>query len=145
MLKDNLIMLRNLHGFSQEKIAEMIGISRQAYAKWESGTTVPDIIKCSTLAEVYGVSVDSLLKTEKVEGIGMVPPGQNGKHIWGMVTVGDRGQIVIPKEARDNFNISGGTKLIVLGEEGEGIALVPSDLFEEHMKKVMEAAYTQTE
>ena len=57
MLKENLIMLRNTHGFSQERIAEKIGISRQAYAKWESGATVPDIEKCSLLADVYGVSV----------------------------------------------------------------------------------------
>lgn len=33
MLKDNLIMLRNIHGYSQEEIAEKIGISRQAYGK----------------------------------------------------------------------------------------------------------------
>ena len=51
MLKDNLIMLRNLRGYSQETIAEKIGISRQAYAKWESGATVPDIEKASLLAK----------------------------------------------------------------------------------------------
>ena len=43
MLKDNLLMLRGIHGYSQEEIAEKIGISRQAYAKWESGATIPDI------------------------------------------------------------------------------------------------------
>lgn len=37
MLKENLIMLRKLKGFSQEEIAEKIDISRQAYGKWESG------------------------------------------------------------------------------------------------------------
>ena len=138
-------MLRNLHGYSQEEVAEKIGISRQAYAKWEQGATVPDILKCSALADVYGVSVDSLLKTEKAEGIGMIPPAQNGKHIWGSVLVGDRGQIVIPKEARDKFNITGGTRLIVLGDEDEGIALVPAEMFEANMKKVIEAAFTQNE
>ncbi|MDD6023422.1 MAG: helix-turn-helix domain-containing protein [Oscillospiraceae bacterium] len=145
MLKENLVILRNLCGYSQEEIAEKIGISRQAYAKWEHGTTVPDIVKCAALAEVYGVSIDSLLKTEKAEGIGIIPPAQNGKHIWGSVQVGDRGQIVIPKEARDKFHITGGTRLIVLGDEGEGIALVPAELFEARMKKLMEAAFTQTE
>ena len=145
MLKENLIMLRNLHGYSQEKIAGKIGISRQAYAKWERGATVPDIVKCGALAQVYGVSIDSLLKTEKADGIGMIPPAQPGKHIWGSVLVGDRGQIVIPKEARDKFHITGGTRLIVLGDENEGIALIPSDLFEEHMKMVMEAALARSE
>ena len=144
-MKENLVMLRNLRGYSQEEIAEKIGISRQAYAKWERGTTVPDIVKCSALAEVYGVSIDSLLKTEKAEGIGMIPPAQNGKHIWGSVLVGDRGQIVIPKEARDKFQITGGTRLIVLGDENEGIALIPAEIFEANMKKLMEAALAQTD
>ena len=40
MLKDNLIMLRNMRGFSQEEIAGRINISRQAYAKWESITAM---------------------------------------------------------------------------------------------------------
>lgn len=145
MLKENLIMLRSLHGYSQEEIAEKIGISRQAYAKWERGATIPDIVKCAALAQVYGVSIDSLLKTEKADGIGMIPPAQNGKHIWGSVLVGDRGQIVIPKEARDKFQITGGTRLIVLGDENEGIALIPAEIFEANMKKLMEAALAQTD
>ncbi len=37
MLKDNLIVLRNTLGLSQEEVAERVGISRQAYAKWEKG------------------------------------------------------------------------------------------------------------
>lgn len=37
MLSENLIVLRNLKGLSQEQIAEQIGVSRQAYAKWEKG------------------------------------------------------------------------------------------------------------
>ena len=52
MLKDNLRMLRKLKGYSQEKIAEKIEISRQAYAKWENGATTPDIEKAAQLAEV---------------------------------------------------------------------------------------------
>lgn len=36
MLKDNLMMLRKLNGYSQEQVAEKIGISRQAYAKWKA-------------------------------------------------------------------------------------------------------------
>ena len=140
MLKENLIMLRNIHGFSQEEIAGRINISRQAYAKWESGATIPDIQKCSLLAQVYGVTVDSLIKDEKVEGIGSIPPAPAGKSIWGTVTVNDRGQIVIPKGARDKFGITGGTRLIVAADE-VGIALIPMETFEAGMKKVMESAY----
>lgn len=47
MLKDNLIMLRQANNFSQEEVAEKVNISRQAYAKWERGETVPDIEKCA--------------------------------------------------------------------------------------------------
>ena len=68
MLKENLIILRNIHGFSQEEIAEKIGISRQAYAKWETGATVPDIEKCMRLAETYGVTIDSLVTTTTLDG-----------------------------------------------------------------------------
>ena len=140
MLKENLIMLRTIHGFSQEEIAERINISRQAYAKWESGATIPDIQKCALLAGVYGVTVDSLLKEEKVEGLGSIPPAPPGKSIWGTVTVNDRGQIVIPKDAREQYGITGGTRLIVCGDE-VGIALIPAETFEAGMKKAMEYAY----
>ncbi|MBQ6891062.1 MAG: helix-turn-helix domain-containing protein, partial [Clostridia bacterium] len=134
MLKDNLIMLRNIHGFSQEQIAEKIDISRQAYAKWESGATVPDIEKCSLLARFYGVSLDSLIKEERVEGIGAVPPPPAGKSIWGTVTVNDRGQIVIPKAARDKFGIAAGDRLIVAADD-KGIAIIPAETFEADIRK----------
>ncbi len=128
MLKDNLVMLRNLHGFSQEAIAEKIGISRQAYAKWETGATVPDIEKCLLLAEVYGTTIDSLIRTESVEGLGIIPPAPRGKNIWGSVAVGERGQIVIPKGARDLFGLTGGQRMVVLSDEN-GIALIPEEVF----------------
>ncbi len=94
MLKDNLIILRNISGYSQEEIAEKINISRQAYAKWESGATVPDIEKCMRIAEIYGVSLDSLVKTETVDGIHALPPAPAGKNIWGSITINERGQLV---------------------------------------------------
>lgn len=137
MLKDNLVMLRNLHGFSQEELAEKIGISRQAYAKWERGATLPDVEKCSRLAKVYGTTVDSLLKTKTAEGIGPVPPAPEGKYIWGSVTINERGQLVIPKGARDRFGLTGGQRLIVLGDEA-GIALVPAKDFEAKLQAIME-------
>ena len=137
MLKDNLAMLRNIHGYSQEEIAEKIGISRQAYAKWEKGTTIPDVEKCSLLARVYGTTIDSLLSTTTVEGIGVLPPAPIGKNIWGAVVINDRGQIVIPKGARDLFGLTGGQRLIV-GSDERGIALIPAQIFEEIVKKGME-------
>ncbi|MBP5272069.1 MAG: helix-turn-helix domain-containing protein [Clostridia bacterium] len=139
MLKDNLIMLRSLSGYSQEQIAEKVGISRQAYAKWESGATTPDVEKAAKLAEVYGTTVDGLLKTEKTEGLDAIPPAPAGKHLWGSVTLGDRGQIVIPKAARDALQLSGGDRLIVLSDES-GMALVPADQFEQQIRDLLARA-----
>lgn len=144
MLKENLVMLRNMYGFSQEEIAGNINISRQAYAKWESGATIPDIEKCSLLAKIYGITIDSLIKDEIADGIGRIPPAPKGKNIWGSVTINDRGQIVIPKEARNKFNLIGGKRLIVLGDE-EGIALIPAEVFEANMRKAMAFASIQNE
>lgn len=137
MLKDNLAMLRKINGYSQEEIAEKIGISRQAYAKWESGATIPDVEKCGLLASVYGTTIDGLVRTKTVEGVGMVPPAPIGKNIWGAVTMGDRGQIVIPKEAREQFALTGGKRLIVISDE-HGIALIPAEYFEDLMNRTME-------
>jgi AbrB family looped-hinge helix DNA binding protein len=53
----------------------------------------------------------------------------DGKHIFGTVKVGERGQIVIPKDARDIFGIVPGDTLMVLGDEKRGIALVKADKF----------------
>mgnify|MGYP000277965154 CR=1 FL=1 len=62
MLAENLILLRNMKGMSQEQIAEVIGISRQSYAKWEQGETVPDIEKCDRLAKFYDITIDAASK-----------------------------------------------------------------------------------
>ena len=137
MLKDNLVMLRKLNGYSQEQIAEKIDISRQAYAKWESGATVPDIGKAARLAQVYGVTLDSLMKTETADGVGMIPPAPLGKNIWGSVALGERGQIVVPKAARDRFGLRGGDRLIVVSDE-HGIALIPAVYFEDRMRELMD-------
>lgn len=144
MLKDNLAMLRGIHGFSQEEIAEKINISRQAYAKWETGATVPDIEKCRLLADVYGVTLDSLVNSDSAEGSGTSVLTPKGKNIWGSVTINDRGQIVIPKGARDKFNLVGGTRLIVLSDD-DGVAMVPAERFEENIQEIMALAATENE
>ena len=54
-----------------------------------------------------------------------------GKHLFGLVTIGDKGQIVIPARARKVFNLTPGDQLMVLGDEGTGLALVNASLFME--------------
>lgn len=101
MLAENLTLLRNIRGMTQEEVAEVIGISRQSYSKWEQGETIPDIEKCDRLAKFYGVSIDSLIHQDEEIGKARVAPAPVGKHLWGTVAMGAKGQIVIPKAARD--------------------------------------------
>ncbi len=51
-----------------------------------------------------------------------------GKHIFGTVKVGEKGQIVIPKEARELFNIKPGDTLLVLGDDQNGVVIAPPDV-----------------
>ena len=50
-----------------------------------------------------------------------------GKHIFGFARVGEKGQIVIPKQAREIFNINPGDELLILGDEEQGIAIVKKE------------------
>ena len=61
-----------------------------------------------------------------------------GKHMFGSVKVGERGQIVIPKEAREIFGINPGDLLLVLGDEARGLALVKADDIRELALKILE-------
>lgn len=121
MLSENLLNLRKLNKLSQEEVAEYVGVSRQAVAKWESGETTPDIYNCKALASLYDVLLDDLVNFSDSMGF-PVPP--KGKYLFGTVTVGEKGQIVIPKKARDIFKIKTGDNLILLGDEKQGIAII---------------------
>ena len=128
MFKDNLIQLRKYNRLTQEELAEKVGVTRQAIAKWEAGETIPDLEKSRLLAEAFEVSLDNLANFESEDNWGIgVPP--KGKHLFGVVTVGDKGQIVIPAKARKLFSIKAGDQLVVLGDESQGIALLKSDNF----------------
>ena len=71
---------------------------------------------------MYKVKLDDLVNhSEEKTGI-IVPP--KGKFFFWAVVVGERGQIVIPKEAREVFNINAGDKLLVLGDEERGLGIV---------------------
>ncbi len=125
MFKDNLLELRKLYNMSQEELADKIGVSRQTLSKYETGESIPDVEKCKAIADVFGRSIDDLVSYEKESGenLGLgIPP--KGKYIFGMVKVGDKGQIVIPAKARKIFDINPGDNLIVLGDEGQGLAII---------------------
>ena len=66
-LEDKIRKYRKQAGISQEKMAELIGVSRQAITKWENGTGTPDIANLVAIAELFQISLDELLLNEKRE------------------------------------------------------------------------------
>ena len=121
MIGSNIQMLRRAKGLAQEALAHRVGVSRQTVAKWGAGESVPDLANGSALAEVLGVTLDVLANHKPTE-LGEVPPPR-GKHIFGSVRVGERGQMVIPKRVREVFGIEPGDGLLLLGDEERGLAL----------------------
>ena len=69
VLADNLIFLRNIKGLTQEQVAEVIGISRQSYSKWEQGQCIPDADKLKLLSDIFNVSIDFLLKPSELDAL----------------------------------------------------------------------------
>ena len=63
MFKDNLFQMRKLRHMTQEELAEKIGVTRQAVAKWEAGDSVPDLEKSRLLAECLDVSLSTSWST----------------------------------------------------------------------------------
>ena len=61
---EKLIKLRKQKGMSQEQLGMQLGITRQSVSKWESGSTLPELSKLIAISEIFGVSVDYLVKDE---------------------------------------------------------------------------------
>lgn len=124
MINQNLKKLRLHHKLTQEELAFKMKVSRQLIAKWESGDSTPDLFQSQALAKLYNVSLDTLVEYEDhADPKIMLPP--KGKHFFGSAKLGERGQIVIPKKARDIFQLEAGDSLIFLGDEERGMAILP--------------------
>ena len=64
-IADRLVKLRKKNGYSQEELADKLGLSRQAVSKWERAEASPDTDNLICLAKLYGVSLDELLSTDE--------------------------------------------------------------------------------
>lgn len=137
---DNIQVTRQAVGLTQEALAAAVGVSRQTVAKWETGETSPDLQHAAALADALGCTIDELAAFDSKSTGLAVPP--RGKHLFGSVKVGERGQIVIPKEAREIFDIKPGDKLVVLGKDDEGIALCKESDFMAGVEAIMAAIRT---
>ena len=69
----------------------------------------------------------------------IAPRKGNTKHLFGSVKVGERGQVVIPKDARELFDIKPGDILLVLGDVERGIALVKADKIQEFARRILDS------
>jgi AbrB family looped-hinge helix DNA binding protein len=77
--------------------------------------------------------------TENLVDEMVAPRKGETKHLFGSVKVGERGQIVIPKGAREIFGIRQGDILLVLGDTERGIALVKADALQEFARKILDS------
>jgi len=125
LIGENIQRFRKEAHLSQEELAEQVGVARQTVAKWENGTTVPDIYACMTMADVFEISLDALAMEKKHPN--------PAKHMFGAVRIGERGQIVIPKKCREIFDLKPGDMMVLFGDEERGLALVKLsvDMFDE--------------
>ncbi|MFD2214636.1 helix-turn-helix domain-containing protein [Metabacillus endolithicus] len=144
MIGMNVRILRKRNKMSQELLAERINVSRQTVAKWENEEALPDIHKCKMLAEIFQVTLDQLSGEMEEKDVEDLAP--KGKQFFGVVKVGERGQIVIPKQAREMYQIKPGDKLVVLGEDvTKGIAVLKSEAFLEFADMIRRAELTEEE
>lgn len=144
MIGMNIRVLRKKHKLSQEQLAEKVDVSRQTVAKWENDEALPDINKCRLLGDIFQITVDQLSRNMTEEEVNRLGP--KGKQFFGVVKVGERGQIVIPKQAREMYQITPGDKLIVLGEDAtKGIAVLKSESFLEFAEIIRNAEPTGDE
>lgn len=106
---EKLKSMRKQSGMSQEKLAEKIGVSRQAITKWENNTGIPDIENMFAISSLFNVSVDELLSNEKIEK-------KQTDYLYESVTEYD-----IDNIKRYDMNLGGANTLVLSGYEGEKI------------------------
>lgn len=93
-LSEKLYALRKKSGFSQEQLAEQLGVSRQAISKWESGQSVPESDKLVAISNYFNVSVDYLLKennepqiaSDQTEKANSLQAGNKPRWVLGMIS-----------------------------------------------------------
>ena len=125
MIGSNLRMLRSNSSYTLEDVAEIIGVSRQTIAKWESGETYPDIENCVKLSALFKVSLDAMVK-EPVQ-ILAEEPNDKGQYMFGIVKIGEDGSLPLPEKAKQLMEILPGDRMLLIGDKDQGIAMMKCD------------------
>lgn len=119
MLVNQLKLLRTRKGLTQEQVAEIVGVSRQAVAKWEKGESMPDLECCIRLADLYNIPLDALARGLKEE-----KPAGDAWQMCGVARMNEKGQITLPAQIREKFGMGPGSMILVLADTEKGIALM---------------------
>lgn len=133
-MNDTLRQLRINKKMTQEELAERLDVSRQTIAKWESGESVPDIMRCTHLAEIFDLEI------EDIASVFIRRPVEKhfapkGKYIYGKCVITNN-RIVIPDEAMDTFGLKNGDELLLIGDAKRGLALIPISNIDEIVKTI---------
>ena len=136
-MSEYLRKIRQQAKMTQEELAQMMNVSRQSVAKWESGDSVPDVLKCSELAKIFDISIEDVvmmfMKKEEVS-----ENKHKRKHVFGKCVIEDN-KIIIPDEAMQVFGLKNGSELVLLGDLQQGIAMIPIEKINDFMKAFDEA------
>ncbi len=125
MKTSNLKKLRKTARLTQEQVAEKLNVSRQSVAKWEAGESLPDIDNCVMLAKLFNVTIDDLVGYARDKK----NDAPSGKHMFGVVKIDSKKRIVIPDKALEVFGLKSGDKLLLMGDESQGLAMVKLNSF----------------
>lgn len=127
-IADNLRILRQKRGYTLEALAEIISVSRQTVAKWESADSYPDIINCTKLAALYKISLDELVNAPLKEMMEEDFVTDDGK-ICGVTEVREDGAVMLPEPIMDMFSIRPKEKVLLLADRNQGLAILKCSMF----------------
>lgn len=108
---EKLRTIRKQAGMSQEKLAEKLGVSRQAVTKWETNAGIPDIDNIRAISDLFQISIDELLNTEKEEK-------KQDAYLYESITEYD-----IDGPKRCDMKLGGAKRLVLSGYDGEKIRI----------------------
>ena len=112
ILADKIIELRKKAGYSQEELAEKMGVSRQSVSKWEGALSIPDLDKILLLSEIFGVSTDYLLKDELGNEL-PAPKEEISESKFRKVTMEEANEFIKVKDATAPMVATGATLCIL--------------------------------
>jgi len=114
-IADNLKVLRYKNGYTLEALAEIISVSRQSVAKWESGDSVPDIVNCVKLASLYKISLDELVNMSLKSIVDNDFVAEDGR-ICGVLEIQPENTLHIPDTIMEMFDLHCGDKILLLAD-----------------------------